>query len=79
MSVVEFVGTSIGVPGFTQDQDIRITTERIRKDCTGPDVDVGIVPWSLTGRRTIKVPFRQFFVALDGPWQRLWEGQQASL
>lgn len=50
MTVVELVGASIRIPGLAQDENIFAATERIGKDGTGADVNVRIVPWSLTGR-----------------------------
>lgn len=49
VTVIELVGASIGVPGLTQDQDILTATERIGKDGTRADVNIGVVPRGLTG------------------------------
>lgn len=66
VTVIELVGASIWIPGLAQHQNIVAATERIGKDGTGADVNIGVVPRSLSGRRAVKVPFRQFFVALHG-------------
>lgn len=58
VTIIEFVGASIGIPSLGHDQDVVATTERIGKDGDGANVDIGIVAWGLTGRRTIEVPFR---------------------
>lgn len=50
MTIVEFVGTSIGVPGLGHDQDVVATSEGIGEDGAGANVDIGIVARSLTGR-----------------------------
>ncbi len=58
MTIIEFVGASVGIPCLGHDQDVVATTERIGEDGDGANVDIGIVARGLTGRRTIKVPFR---------------------
>jgi len=57
VTVVEFVGSSIGIPTFGQDQNIRGTSKGIREDSDRPEIDVRVVAWSLSSRGTIKVPF----------------------
>lgn len=50
VTVIELVGASIGIPGLAQDENILTATEGIGKDGTGADVDIGVVPRSLTSR-----------------------------
>lgn len=49
VSVVELVGGSIRIPGLGHDQDVVASTERIREDGDGANVDIGIVAWRLAG------------------------------
>ena len=65
VSVVELVWASVMVPGLAQNEDVVATTEGIGIYGDRSYVDIGIIPWGLTGRRAVKVPFREFFVALD--------------
>lgn len=67
MAVIVFIGASIRIPSLAQDKNVIATTEWIGKDCDRADVDIRIIPRGLASRRAVKVPFRKFFVALDGP------------
>ena len=64
MAIVELVRGSIGVPGLAEDEYIVTSSKRVGEEGTGADVDIGIVTWSLTSGRAIKVPFGKFFIAL---------------
>lgn len=70
MSVVEFVGGSIGIPAFGDNQDVGSTTEWIWEDSDRSEIDVGVVSWGLLCRRTIEVPLRQVF---DLEFARFWD------
>lgn len=47
MSVVVFVGHTVGVPAFSQDDDVGAAAEGIREHGTGTQVDVRVVAGSL--------------------------------
>ena len=49
VAVVEFVGRSIWVPALGHDKDVVTSTDWVREDGHGADVDVGVVSWSLVG------------------------------
>lgn len=59
MAVVELVWGSIGIPAFSDDQDVGGTTERIGEDGHRSEVNIRIVARSLTGRAAVKVPLRK--------------------
>ena len=58
MTIVVFVGGSIGIPGLGHHQDIVATTERIGEDGAGANADIGVLAGGLAGGRTIEIPFR---------------------
>jgi hypothetical protein len=64
VTVVELVGSSIGIPAFGQDQDIRGTTKRIRENSDRSEIDIRVVAWSLSGRGPIEVPFWEVVYAI---------------
>jgi hypothetical protein len=53
---VVLVGGAIGVPALSQDDDVGRTTEGIREDGAGAQVDVRVLAGSLLGGGTIEVP-----------------------
>jgi hypothetical protein len=64
VTVVELVGSSIGIPTFGQDQNIWGATKRIREDSNRSEIDVRVVAWSLSSGGTIEVPFWEIFYAI---------------
>ena len=65
MTEVELVGSTIRVPGFTEDKDVVTKTEGVREDCDGTEVDIGVVAGGLASGRAIEVPFRELINRLD--------------
>jgi hypothetical protein len=66
MAVVEFVGCTIWIPCFAQDQDVVAEAERVGEHGDGSDIDIGVTARCLTGRGAVEVPFGKFIDALDG-------------
>lgn len=60
-TVVELVGGSIGIPALGENQDVWGTTERVGEDGNGAEVDIRVVAGSLTGGRTVEIPFWEVF------------------
>jgi len=56
MSVVVLVGSAIGVPALSENDDVGRATEGIGVDGAGAEVDIGVVAGGLVGRGTIEVP-----------------------
>lgn len=56
VAVVVLVGGSIGVPALGENNDVGGTTEGIRVDGAGAEVDIRVVTGGLLGGRTIEVP-----------------------
>ena len=61
VTVVEFVGASIRIPGLTHHNDVGLQAKRIGEDRDGADVDIGVPAWGLAGRRAVEIPFGQLF------------------
>lgn len=61
VAVVELVWSSIGIPALSDDQNVWGTTEWVRKDSNGSEVDIGVVAWCLASRATVKVPLWEIF------------------
>lgn len=49
VAVVELVGGTIRIPGFTEDEDVVATAEGIGEESNGAEVDIGVVTTSLAG------------------------------
>jgi hypothetical protein len=56
MSVVVLVGSAIGVPALSENDDVGRATEGIGVDGARSEVDIGVVTGGLAGGRTIEVP-----------------------
>lgn len=56
MSVVELVGGTVVVPALGEDNDVLASSERIRVDGGGSEIDIRIVAGSLVCGGTVKVP-----------------------
>jgi hypothetical protein len=61
IAVVELVGRSVGIPAFTDHQDIWSLAERIGEDRDGSEVDIGVVAGCLAGGATVEVPLGEIF------------------
>lgn len=61
ISVVEGVGSAIGVPALADHQDVGCQAEGVRVDGHGAKVDVGVVTRRLSSGRTVEVPFWEVF------------------
>ena len=57
MTIVELVRGAIMVPRLAENENVVATTEWIGEDLDRTEVDVGIVAWGLSTRRTVKIPF----------------------
>jgi len=57
VTVVELVGGSIVVPALAESQNIVATSERVRVDGYGTEIDIRVVAWSLSAGRAVEVPF----------------------
>jgi hypothetical protein len=64
VSVVEFVGCSIRIPGLAHDQKVVAQADRIRVHCNGSDVDIRVVAGGLASGGAIEVPFWELVNAL---------------
>lgn len=69
VAVVEFVWRSIGVPAFSNDQNIGALAEWVGEDSNGAEVDIGVVAWSLTGRAAVEVPLWE---VIESEFTALW-------
>lgn len=49
VAVIELVGGTIRIPGFTEDEDVVATTEGIGEESNGAEVDIGVVTTGLAG------------------------------
>ena len=49
MAVVELVGSTIGVPGFAEDENVVTESEGVGEDGAWAEVDVGVLTAGLTG------------------------------
>ena len=49
VAVVELVGGTIRIPGFTKDEDVVATAEGIGEESNRAEVDIGVVTTSLAG------------------------------
>lgn len=84
VTVVVLVGRSIGIPAFGQDQNIWGAAKRIRENSDRSEIDVRVVAWSLSSRRTIEVPFWEVvyavrFAVLRQFCQSLWHATISNL
>jgi len=61
VAVVELVGSSIGIPALSDDQNVWGATEWVREDSNGSQVDIGVVAWCLASRATVEVPLWEIF------------------
>lgn len=61
MAEVELVGSAIGVPALSKNDDVGRATEGIRVDGTRTQVDVRVVAGSLLGRGAVEVPNGKIF------------------
>ncbi len=61
MAVVELVWGSIGVPAFGDNQNVGSATEWVWEYGNRPEVDIGVITWSLASRATVKVPLWEVF------------------
>jgi len=70
---VVFVGSAIGIPALSKNNNVGRAAEGIGVDCAGTEVDIGVVTRGLVGGRTIKVPHGKIFrlVFLLGQCARL--------
>lgn len=57
VAVVELVGGTVRIPALSQNEDVVTTTERVREHGDRTEVDIGVFTWSLSGGRSVKVPF----------------------
>jgi hypothetical protein len=78
MTVVEFVGCPIGVPGLAHHQNVLAETDGIRVHGHGPDVDIGIVARSLAGRGAVEIPLGEVVNALGSLAQGLGDVKLAN-
>lgn len=70
MSVVELVWCSIGIPAFTDNQDVWALTEWVGEYSSGSEIDIGVVAWSLASRAAVEVPLRK---VIEGEFATLWD------
>ena len=75
MAVVEFVRSSIVVPGLAHDEDVVATAERIGIHGNGAEVDIGVVAGGLAGRGAIEVPFWEIVDGIGLLAQSLIDGK----
>ena len=59
VAVVEFVGSTVGVPALGEDENVGRQKERRRENGDGLQVDVGVVTRGLAGGGAVKVPYRE--------------------
>lgn len=60
---VECIGLAIRHPGLGEHEDVVTATEGVGEGSDRSEVDVRVVPWSLSSRRAVKVPLLE---GLDG-------------
>lgn len=60
---VECIGLAIRHPGLGEHEDVVTATEGVGEGSDRSEVDVGVVSWSLSSRRAVKVPLLE---GLDG-------------
>lgn len=65
VAVVELVWDTVGVPALAEDEDVVSTSEWIWVYGDWAEINIGVFTWSLSGGRTIKVPFWE---VLDVLW-----------
>jgi hypothetical protein len=65
VTVVELVGSAIGVPGLAEDEDVVTLPEGVGVDGNGADVDIGVVTGGLASGGAVKVPLGEFIDGLD--------------
>jgi hypothetical protein len=65
VAVVELVRGTVGVPALSQDEKVVATAEWIGEGGHGTEVDIGVLARSLSGGRSVEVPF---WKVLDRFW-----------
>lgn len=67
---VELVGSAVGVPALSQDDDIGRAAEGVGEDGAGTQVDVRVLAGGLIGGGAVKVPdgeiFRLVLLLIEG-------------
>lgn len=73
VAVVVLVGGSIGIPAFTDDEDVGGFAERVREDGDRAEVDIRVVAWSLARRAAVEVPLWEILDLEFTAGRDLWE------
>lgn len=66
VTVVEFVGASIGIPGLAENEDVVTLSEGVGEEGNGTEVDIGVLAGGLVGGGAVEVPFRKLIDTRDG-------------
>jgi len=74
MAVVELVWGSIGVPALGENQDVGGTTQWVREDGNGSEVDIRVVTWGLASRATVEVPLWE---VIESEFTAFWDLEES--